>query len=430
MSMKINSLELENVKRIKAVKIAPAENGLTVIGGNNGQGKTSVLDAIAWALGGDRFRPSEPGRDGSAIPPSLKITMANGLVVERKGKNSALTVTDPSGAKAGQTLLNEFVETLALNLPKFMEATGREKASIMLKIIGLEDELFELEKQEKALYQKRLTIGQIARQKAAHAEELPCFPDLPEEPISASELIKRQQAILAANAENERKRQNMHLLEAKTNSLQTKVDSLREQLKTLNEELTAALAELGKAREAALFLHDEPTDELERDIENVEQTNVKIRANLERAKAQEEARVLEQQYGDLNFEIEAVRKKKTDLLNGAELPLPGLSVEDGELIYNGRQWDCMSGAEQLKVATAIVRKLNPECGFVLLDKLEQMDLTTLAEFGTWLEGEGLQAIATRVSTGGECTVIIEDGYSVPAEPEKTTAALPKWGGKI
>ena len=49
------------------------------------------------------------------------------------------------------------------------------------------------------------------------------------------------------------------------------------------------------------------------------------------------------------------------------------------------------------------------------DKLEQMDLDTLKEFGAWLEAEGLQAIATRVSTGEECSVIIEDGYAVGQE---------------
>ena len=75
----------------------------------------------------------------------------------------------------------------------------------------------------------------------------------------------------------------------------------------------------------------------------------------------------------------------------------------------------MSGSDQLRVATAIVRKLNPECGFVLLDKLEQMDLHTLQDFGDWLRAEGLQAIATRVSSGGECQIIIEDGYVAGAE---------------
>ena len=99
------------------------------------------------------------------------------------------------------------------------------------------------------------------------------------------------------------------------------------------------------------------------------------------------------------------------------MPLPGLSVADGELTYNGRKWDNMSGSDQLKVSTAIVRRLNPNCGFVLIDKLEQMDLDTMQEFGAWLEQEGLQAIATRVSTGGECQIIIEDGYVKGNEPQ-------------
>ena len=114
-------------------------------------------------------------------------------------------------------------------------------------------------------------------------------------------------------------------------------------------------------------------------------------------------------------EIENIRKRKTDLLTNAELPLPGLSVEDGELTYNGQRWDNMSGSDQLKVSTAIVRKLKPDCGFILLDKLEQMDLNSLNEFSKWLEKEGLQAIATRVSTGEECEIIIEDGYAVKNE---------------
>ena len=126
-SVKIISMEAENVKRIRAVKIAPTENGLTIIGGDNNQGKTSVLDSIAWALGGDRFRPSQPMREGSSIPPYLKVTLSNGVVVERKGKNSALTVIDPSGNKAGQQLLNAFIEQLALDLPKFMQKAAREK---------------------------------------------------------------------------------------------------------------------------------------------------------------------------------------------------------------------------------------------------------------------------------------------------------------
>ena len=171
--VKITSLELENVKRIRACAITPTQNGLTVIGGRNNQGKTSVLDAIAWALGGDRHRPSRAVREGSAIPPRLCVKLSNGLVVERTGKNSDLKVTDTEGRRAGQQLLNEFVEQLALDLPKFMQASAKEKAGILLEVIGVEDQLIELERKENSLYNDRLAIGRIADQKAKHAKRSP-----------------------------------------------------------------------------------------------------------------------------------------------------------------------------------------------------------------------------------------------------------------
>ena len=404
-AVKINQLEIENVKRIKAVLLTPTPNGLTVIGGNNNQGKTSVLDTIAWALGGDRYRPSKPERDGSVIPPRIKLTLSNGLVVERTGKNSALKVTDPTGQRAGQQLLNSFVEELALNLPKFMECTGKEKANTLLRIIGVGDQLAALEYKEKQLYNQRLTIGRIADQKAKYAKELPFYADVPEKPISAMELIQRQQAILAQNGENQRKRERAALLEQR-------VEELTQRVAELSAQLGAAKADLAIARTSAEDLHDESVAQIEQDLQNIETINIKVRANNDREKAEEEATAYRDQYDSMTDELEQTRKAKIDLLNGAQLPLDGLSVEDGELTYHGAKWDAMSSSDQLRVSTAIVRALNPSCGFVLLDKLEQMDLNTLEQFGAWLEEQGLQAIATRVSTGGECSVIIEDGEAV------------------
>lgn len=419
MSMKINRLEIENVKRIKAVKVEPKQNGLTIIGGNNKQGKTSVLDAIAWALGGDKFKPSQAARDGSVLPPNLHIVMNNGLVVERKGKNSALKVTDPNGQKAGQQLLNEFVNSFALDLPKFMEASGKEKAQTLLKIIGVGDQLAELEKEEKELYQERLYVGRTADQKEKFAKEQPYFPDAPKDLISPSDLIKQQQEILAKNGENQRKRERLHQLEQDYQKINDDLSELLSKQKKVEEDLRIA-------KLSAADLQDESTAELEKSISNIEEINRKVRANLDKEKAEDDAKTCRNEYNDLTTKISDVRNKKTDLLNSAELPLPDLSVMDGELIYEGQKWDNMSGSDRMKVATAIVRKLNPECGFVLLDKLEQMDLSTLQEFGEWLEAEGLQAIATRVSTGEECSIIIEDGYVVgqehDPEPKKTWKA--------
>ncbi len=424
MSIKINQLEIENVKRIKAVKIEPKETGLTIIGGNNNQGKTSVLDAIAWALGGEKYKPSQAVREGSMVPPNLHLVMSNGLVVERKGKNSTLKVMDPNGKKAGQQLLNEFIEQLALDLPKFMNASGKEKADVLLQIIGVGPQLIELDQKEKELYQERLYVGRTADQKAKFAKEMTYYDDVPKELISPSELIRQQQEIFARNGENERKRSAAVALNAERNRLAEKVNALKEELERYQVQLITVDHDMNIAYKTAEELHDESTAELEASIANIDEINRKIRANLDKEKAEDDAREYLANYEKLTGQIENIRQKRTALLDAAELPLAGLSVKDGELIYNGQKWDNMSGSDQLKVSTAIVRKLNPNCGFVLLDKLEQMDMQTLEAFGQWLEGEGLQAIATRVSTGDECSIIIEDGYIKNETVHETEA--PKW----
>lgn len=432
-SIKINKLEIENVKRIKAVKIEPTKEGLTIIGGKNNQGKTSVIDSIAWALGGERYKPSQATREGSVIPPNLHIVMSNGLVVERKGKNSSLKVTDPNGNKGGQQLLNEFVEQLALDLPKFMESSGKEKAHILLQIIGVGDQLAALEKEEKELYSRRLAIGQIADQKKKFADEQTYYPDAPKELVSPSDLIRQQQEILIRNGENQRKRERLNEITMNKHRVFDDIERLNEQIATLQkqkeqltEEYNQAVRDEETARKTVLELQDESTTELEESISNIEEINRKVRANMDKDKAEDDAREYKDQYNALTVEITNVRQKQIDLLKSAELPLPELSVKDGELIYKGQQWDNMSGSDRLKVSTAIVRKLNPKCGFVLLDKLEQMDTDTLNEFGHWLEREGLQAIATRVSTGNECSIIIEDGYVKGQEHEEAPAPQPTW----
>lgn len=432
MSVKINTLELENVKRIKAVRFEPTKNGLTVIGGRNGQGKTSVLDSIAWALGGNKFRPSEPQRADSVVPPHLKIALDNGLIVERSGKNGALKVIDPNGNKSGQQILDSFVEQLALDLPKFMNMNDKEKATVLLQIIGIGDKLYELDRKEEQLYNRRTETGRIADRKKKYADELPFHSGIPAEPVSPLELIRQQQDILAKNGENRRKRERVNQIENEANTLSREIslltkeiDKLKAELSKKNIELTKLLADLETARKTTAMLHDESTAELEKSIADIDDLNRKIRENCDHQKAEIDAENYSKEYDELTGQIEAVRKEKTDLLKNADLPLPELSVRDGALTYKGYVWGDMSGSEQLKVATAIVRRLNPKCGFVLLDKLEQMDPDTLREFGEWLEAEGLQAIATRVSTGDECSIIIEDGY-IKAPEARPEPALQRW----
>ena len=429
--VKITAMEAENVKRIKAVKMVPTPEGLTIVGGDNGQGKTSVLDAIMWTLGGNRYKPSKPHREGSVTDPYIKINLSNGLTVERKGKSSALKVVDQNGNKGGQALLDAFISELALDLGKFIQANGKEKAETLLKIIGVGDQLHEFDRQIQEAYNQRLYAGQIADQKAKHAKELPVYPDAPLEPVSVSELIMQQQEILARNGRNQALREEHRDLVRKAGEIMSEIvreeseikrlknavrehELVRDDLKRLHEKTEEDVRTAEKTVEQ---LQDESTAEIEANIRNIETINEKVRANIEKAAAETEAASYREKWEAIDADLKELRAKRIKLLEGADLPLEGLSIEGGELVYKGQKWDGMSGSDQLKVAVAIVRRLNPECGFVLVDKLEQMDMTTLTEFGAWAEKEGLQLIGTRVSKGDECEIIIEDGYSQTTAPK-------------
>lgn len=412
--VRITSLELENVKRIKAVALEPAPTGLTVIGGKNGQGKTSVLDAIAWALGGERFRPDAAKREGSVLDPMLRVQLSNGLTVIRKGPKGTLTVTDESGKRSGQQLLNEFIETLALDLPKFLNASDKERASILLNILGIKDQLDALEREERAKYDTRLQTGRDCHQALHHAESLEYYPDAPKDLVSVTELTIQLRDAQAVNAQNEELRRRVEAAKAKCNDIANKIEALKAMQ-------AGAEMDLKKAMLDAEGLTDRDTESILQAIRAADDINAKVRSNIARDEAMQHAEVLGEQYEALSGEIEDIRARRVALLEGADMPLPGLSVQEGVLYYNGQPWSCMSSAEQMRAATAIVGRLKPECRFVLVDRLETMDTDTLREFGAWAAERGLQVIGTRVSTGGECSVIIEDG-EVAAE----AAPAQKW----
>lgn len=440
--VKIASLELENVKKVKAVAIHPAATGLTTIGGRNKQGKSSILDAICFALGGEKYRPSNLQREGSSAEANMRVVLSNGLTVERNGKNASLKVTDSNGMKSGQKLLDSFIEELALNLPKFMAMKDADKGKVLLSIMGIEDQLAVIDDEEKAAYDERTVQGRIADQKEKYAAEMPEWHDVPEAPVAPAELVAASQAIMSRNAERQAMRRNIDQLrrkaEASDDLVRRKMDRVDELKKMLaqaeadydqaNEDAKAAYAEASAAAKTTID-DDESTADIERRMAEIEETNSKIRANLDKRKAIEDAENCRQAVDMLTVKLEEIRAKRAQLLDSVAMPLPGLVVEAGILKYNGQAWDCMSGMERIRVAAAIVRKRKPSCGFILLDGLEAMDTQELSTLAAWLEAENLQAIATRVSTGSECTIIIEDGLvagAVAGSEEKTVKVEMEW----
>ena len=399
--VKILCFSAENYKSVKTFYCEPKPEGLTIIGGDNCAGKTTCLDILSFALGGAKYRPSNPKREGAVGDTTLHVELSNGLVVERRGKNLSLTVTDREGARHGQELLDAFISSIAIDLPKFYNASSKDKAHMILDTLGIEEKLAELARREKEKYDTRMMVGREADRKLKAAEDMPWHEDAPEAPVSVADLVKQQLTILARNGIKDEYRRNMEANRSELSRVSLEIDRLLQRQKVLQAAIRAAESE---------DLTLESTAELEAKIADFEEINRKVTENAERTRRMEEANALADQRETLTKEIEAVRSERLSLLKDADFPLEGLTInDDGELVYNGQPWDCMSGAQQLIVSCAIASRINPNCRFVRMDKLEQLDLKTLAEFDRWLKTQDLQCIATRVSTGSECTLVLENG---------------------
>ena len=239
-----------------------------------------------------------------------------------------MTVTDESGQKRGQALLDSFIEHLALDLPKFLESSSKEKASMMLRIVGLEEQIKELDQKERIAYNRRYEIGRIAEQKRKYADNMEQWDGVPEQPISPVELIRAQQEILAKNGENQRKRQRLNEITMEKHRIADEISRLEAQIADLTarkEERKEMYAQVAQDEDVALKtvceLVDESTAELEESLRNIESLNIKIRANLDKEKALQEADEYKSQYDELSAEIKGLREEKISLLNGADLPL-------------------------------------------------------------------------------------------------------------
>lgn len=412
MSVKIETLVIRNFKRVEIAEVEIGQNGLTVLGGKNKQGKSTFLDAICALLGGKKYMPTNPhneNADGASA--TLRATLSNGIEVERSGKNSTLKV-HVNGQKGNQRTLDEFINEFALNIPKFMRATEKEKADMLLKHLGIGDRLQELDEQIKHIYGERTTAGSEAERKDKLAQSLVTYDEAPSTRVVVSDLIFERDSLVEQNRIINSKRDKVTQLHADGITIRDEIAELEAKLASKREALAAKGKEYKELKDEVDKAVPHDINNIDSCIRNAESLNLMYDANEKAKAAESEAKEARKVHKRLDDAIKEAREKRQALMESIGMPLPELVVEEGTIKYKGQQWDCMSGAERLMVATAISRAFKPECGFVLVDELEQMDSTTLEQFHQWAESEAIQIIGAMVcdeDKAGENVIIISDG---------------------
>jgi DNA repair exonuclease SbcCD ATPase subunit len=445
--MKIINLKAENIKKLVAVEITPSGEIVT-IAGRNGQGKTSVLDSIWWALAGTSHIQAQPIRSGQN---KARIRLDLGeIIVERKftDAGSTLTVTSADGARISspQKMLDALLGELSFDPLAFSRMAPKLQFDELRRVSKLEIDVDAIERANKADYDARTTVNRDAKARRAQLEGI-VVPTVPAgEPFDEQALLQQMEQAATANADIETRKarrtaaqQDAARLRQQATEATAKAAELRQQAQTLieqaaNQDTFAARdngdAEALEARLAAAPALPEPTDvaALRQQIDAARTAaaarNARTQALEQRKLIEADAEALETRSQTLTDAMTIREKQKADAIAAAQMPVEGLGFGDGIVTFRGVPFDQCSSAEQLRVSLGIAMAANPKVRVIRIQDGSLLDEDSLRAVAEMAKGNDYQVWIEKVDTSGTVGIVIEDGHvkTVNAEPAELVTA--------
>jgi len=425
--VKIISLQAENVKKLVAVEIRPDGN-LVQITGKNGQGKTSVLDSIWWALAGASHIQSAPIRKGAAEARirldlgELKVTRTFRRAGEDGKETTSISVENADGARypSPQKMLDALLGELSFDPLEFARMAPADQFNALRRFVPDVD-FQAIANADRGDRERRTEVGRFARQERAAAALITTPVDTPEQPIDESALVTELEQAGAKNADLEQRIANRRRLADQADAYSKKAAEYRarqEELKRQIEQLEALAvkevekAEELKARVAGAEELPAPVDTavIRNRIDEARAVNANVRKLDERMKHQARAHQLEQEMETLTAKIEKRQADKEAAIAAAQMPVKGLGFGDGAVLLNGLPFEQASDAEQLRTSVAIAMALNPKLRVIRVRDGSLLDEDALKLLGEVAAERDFQVWIERVDSSGKIGFVLEDGH--------------------
>lgn len=406
MSMKIAELSVENYKRITGALASfdTSKPGVVEIGGRNEQGKSSFLDALEVAIAGRKgpkaVKPVHSGADRARIIATFEEEDGTKIVVTREFREGGDTsiVVKQDGLKVGKTteLLDKLWSHVAFDPFAWASLASKAQVETLVRVTGVDPAPFEARR--KAAFERRTDVNREAARLAGVLEQMPD----PDDTLAAAEL-EDVPSIAAEIGQVERR--NLDRRQAASDAQRAE-----EEVRSLVQRLAAARQVQVDARALVVTLgEEEDTEDLTTRMLAADDRNDAIRQQRERARVEKERAELLDRANLLTSQISDADADKRQAFADADMPVPGLTIEEEEVYLNGTPFSQTSPGGKLKTSIAIAMALNPDLRVIVVRDGALLDAENRRIVGELAEANDFLVLMEVVDEAAPSGIVFEDG---------------------
>jgi len=422
--MQVTELIIDNIMKIRAIHIRPKSN-MVALKGENGNGKSSVLNALVMGFKGKKEFPNLPIHKG-AKKGSIKIsidgddTVPPFTITQTITSKSTNLMIEPDTVLFGDTprsFLDKLIGKISFDPLAFINQEGPKQRAALLELIGVDVDA--LDSKEKDIYNERTTIGRDLKTAQARVDNLNVWPEIKEEKvIEIDEVSAKIVKAMESNNEIDRREATNDTRKAAVINAREQIEALEQTISNLNKYIIETKSEYSKEKEAMSQIDVVDVDALNDQISTIGDTNSKIRDNITYKSETSTLTSIQNEYNKLDNSLTTVREDRVQLIQDADIPVPGLTFDDAGLLYNDIPLSQCSDGEKLMVSMGISMALNPTIRVLLIKDGSLLDSKNRKILNDMCKDKGFQLWMESVASkdeydaAGQVGIFIEEGEAV------------------
>ena len=431
MQYNLISLEVIDFKRINAASIMFGE-GITKITGANGAGKSSIIDAIFYALKADGV---EMPINDQAHRAKITLRIGNdesGYTIERTVTDSGkyLTVTNDAGKKipSPQTFLKSLYAEMADPMV-FMDMKPKDQCDALRIACNCDTRALEVKHQE--LYDERTELNRRLKFTESSLTNLGDEPEavevksIVELTNKSAELESKISEVDSLFAEGQQINTRILELDVQNEKIGRYMDDVKKQIEQLQQkladlgaesttnynkkvELVAERDSLREKAKEALPVYRSSKEELEQvkdQIMSADELNRKATERQvwlsKRDQLKDDELQLVEQVSNINKAMEDIQEEKRILLESADFPVDNMIIEGDKVYVGSVPFSNLNTAEKIKVATFVAIAQNPQLKMIIIRNGSMLDTKSMKIVEEVANSKGYQIIVEKVSEDAE-----------------------------